>query len=300
MDSEHIDSAGTAMKEAVWLAEASRHDEVKAEASTWLVGIMDSRERYDEADDWGKQADATLRRIGGHDRTRSWLEANIGVVRLHQGRGEEALAHQRRALELKELSGASRSDIARSMLNIAEALRSVGQTAASLDYAERAEQGLRQELGSEHPLVGMVSSNEGETLLELGRTAQARAAFTRALTIEEHSVGKDNILVAYPLTGLAQIHLREHQAASALPLLERALPIQRKSEVDPAGRAETTFALARALAEAGGDRERAERLAREARDIYQGDAKLRGRVGEVDRWLRDLRAGREPTRITAR
>jgi serine/threonine-protein kinase len=289
MDLEHIDSADGAFKEAVWLAEASRHDEVKAVAATELVGTMVRRKRYDEADDWGKQADAILRRIGGHDRTRSWLETNVGVLRLDQGRGEEALAHERRAVELKESSGASRSDIARSMLNMAEALRSLGQTAAALDAAQRAEQGLRQELGSEHPLVGQISFNEGEILLELGRTAEARAAFTRALTIEERSAGRDSVLDAYALTGLGRIHLREHQAALAVPLLERALRIRRSSDTDAAARGETTFALARALSESGGDRERAERLAREARDIYRADVRLRERADEVERWLRDPR-----------
>jgi len=290
-DSSNIETGDAALKEAVWQAEASRHDEIKAEAATYLVGTSAVRNRYQDADDWARQADAMLRRIGGHDRTRSWLETNLGIARHLQGRREEALVHQRRAVELKQRSGASRADVAKSLNNISEALRAMGRAGEALAYIQRAVGDARQELGAEHPLVGLFLSNEGETLTMLGRRDEAHAAFIRALTIEERAFGKDGVNVAYPLAGLADLYLRERQPAAAIPLLERALRIRQARESDFAVVADTAFVLARALWDVGGDRPRAARLATEARDAYAREpATLRPRLDDVERWMASHRA----------
>src|SRR5262249_37429234 len=57
-DAGDNDAAQAALKEAVWQAEAARHDEAKAEAAVLLVMTAARHNRYDEAGDWGRQADA--------------------------------------------------------------------------------------------------------------------------------------------------------------------------------------------------------------------------------------------------
>ena len=120
---EHLagrnDAAGALFKEAVWQAEAARYDDVKALAATQLVFVMGRRARYEEAEDWAAQADATLKRIGGHDQIRAWLETNLGELRRWQGRNEEAIAHQEHAIQLKERAGASRADVIHNLNDMA-------------------------------------------------------------------------------------------------------------------------------------------------------------------------------------
>jgi tetratricopeptide (TPR) repeat protein len=279
------DTAHAAFKEVIWQAEASRYDEVKAEAATYLVLTAGRRDRYDEAEDWENQADATLKRIGGHDRLRAWLEMHMAINLRRQGRNVEALAHDERAVALKERSGASRGDVARNLNNLALTLSDMGRSAEALGYFERAIKDLGQELGVEHPLVATFIANEGETLDHLGRHGEARAAYQRALVIEERAYGAESTNLAYPLTGLGQSYLADHQAAAAIAPLERARRIRQAHEKDTALVAETSFTLARALWESGAARDRALRLAGEARDAYARSPSSAERAIGIDRWL---------------
>jgi tetratricopeptide (TPR) repeat protein len=290
---EEADNPGAMvlLKEAALLAEASRHDEVKANAASLLVLATARRERFDEADDWAAQADATLKRIGGHERMRAWLETDIGTMRLLQRRGDEALLHSRRALALKQQSGASAVDLAFSLNNIALVLDEMGRLQEALGYAQRAVADLRHELGDEHPIVGVDLSNEGEILVQLGRQAEARAAFERALAIEERSYGKDSANLGYPLTGLGESYLRDHQPTAAVAPLQRALAIRQARESDKSLLADTSFALARALWDGGGDRRRALALAEQARNAYGQQAFLHPKLEAVRLWLGAHRAG---------
>ncbi|MES1208245.1 MAG: hypothetical protein ABUS79_20105, partial [Pseudomonadota bacterium] len=79
-------------------------------------------------------------------------------------------------------------------------------------------------------------------------------------------------------------------ATSAIVPLERAFKIREEHENDPARRAETRFALARGLWEAGRDRPRARMLAQQAREGY-AKAVVKPKLAEVESWLRAHGAG---------
>jgi serine/threonine protein kinase len=295
------DAADAAFKEATVQAEASRYDEVKATAETYLVLTNVRKDRYESADDWARQADATLRRIGGHEQTRAWLEMNVSELRRREGRAEESLAHQQRAIELKERAGVSRADIAHNLNGIAITLNDMGRAREAIGYIERAIVDMGAELGAAHPLVGIFISNKGEILARLGRQADARAAFERALAIEEPAYGKASSNLAYPLTGLGESLLAEHRGAAAIAPLERALEIRRVSESDRTLVADSAFLLARALWESAGtlsdggddddeararsDRARAVKLAGEAARVYGDQPATRAALDDVERWL---------------
>ena len=283
------EAAYAAFKEALLKAEAARSDDVKAEALVYLVLAAGRRARFEEADDWASQADATLQRIGGHQQMRAWLEMHIAVNRRLQGRYDEALVHDRRALELKQQSGASRGEIARSLNNQAVILQDMGRTQEAEALFDRAVTDLGQELGAEHPLVATFISNQAESLDRLGRHEEARVAYHRAVSIEERGYGPDSTNLAYPLTGLGLSYLADHQAAMAVAPLERARVIREAHETDPLLVADTDFALARALWEANLDRARARRLAAAAEKAYGQKPTFAARSAEIERWL-DARA----------
>jgi hypothetical protein len=85
----------------------------------------------------------------------------------------------------------------------------------------------------------------------------------RALAIWEGTAGREHPDVAYALQGLGDTHLAAGRPADAIAPLERALTIRAAGSV-PDDLAETRFALARALWDAGRDRPRARTLAGEA------------------------------------
>jgi eukaryotic-like serine/threonine-protein kinase len=279
------DAAYSALKESLLKAEAARYDEVKAEALVYLVLAEGRRGRFEQADDWAAQADAALLRIGGHDHLRGWLEMHVAVNRRLQGRYDDALAHDRRALELKQRSGASRGEIARSLNNQAVLLQDMGRTQEAAALFARAVADLSQEVGAEHPLVATFLSNQAETLDRMGRHEEARAGYRRALAIEERGYGAESTNLAFPLTGLGLSYLADHHPAAAVAPLERAHRIRAVHESDPLLTAETDFALARALWDSGGDRGRAVRLAEAAEKLYGDKPMFAARTAEIDRWL---------------
>jgi tetratricopeptide (TPR) repeat protein len=284
-ESGGIGAASQAFKEAVWQAEASRDDELKAEAATFLVATSGRSERFEEAADWAREADAILARIGGHERVRSWLEQHLALTLLLQGRYAEGLVHDRRALAIKEQSGAGLGEIGRSLNNLAITLTDLGQYEEALRDFDLAIHDLGEQLGDEHPLVATFISNEGETLDRVGRHAAARAAYQKALQIEERGYGPESTNVAYPLTGLGKSFLADHRPSEARAPLERAARIRQASETDAALVAETSFALARALRGANVERARAERLATEAEQAYARIPSAAAKAKEIASWL---------------
>jgi serine/threonine-protein kinase len=286
IDVDFGDNSGaqSALKAAVAQAEASRDDELKAEAEAWLLAALGRSGHFSEADDWATQARATLARIGGHDRTRGLLEINVAVVEEARSHYEEAIAHERLAVQLRERSGESRIEVARDLNNIAVSLNELGRPQEAIDYIQRSIAELRRELGADHPLVGTFVSNEGEILARLGRGREAHEAFTSALTVEERGYGKEGPNLAYPLVGLGEGYLTEGKPALAIAPLERALRICEAHDSDQRLVAQATFALARALWDANQERARAARLAERAREIYARQPAEKAHAAEVERW----------------
>ncbi|HVX96980.1 MAG TPA: serine/threonine-protein kinase [Polyangia bacterium] len=273
-------------EEAFWDADASRHDDVRAEVATYLVfaaGYL--KNDYGEAQRWASSADAVLKRVGGHDRQRSWLLNNWAVVEGLKGRKEESLRFNEQALVLKqETLGSDNPDVGISEGNVAVSLEDLGRNQEALSHVDRSIEILSRGLGAQHPSVATQLMNRGEILNGLGRYREARTSFEGARIIWERELGLDHRNLAYVLTGIGESYLSERDALSALAPLERAWKIREAKETEPARRGETRFALARALWDSERDRHRAATLAEGARSAYAqaGDGT---KVAEVDAWL---------------
>src|SRR6185437_11444507 len=102
-------------------ADASRHDEVRAQAATelvWVVGYQQAR--YADAQQWAKYAQAILKRLGGHELQQAWLLNDLGGIYERQGEEEQALTAQQEALTLKQRAlGADHPDVGMSEGNLA-------------------------------------------------------------------------------------------------------------------------------------------------------------------------------------
>jgi tetratricopeptide (TPR) repeat protein len=280
-------AAEQVLKEAYLTADASRHDEVRAEAATglvWVTGYMDRRPS--EAQQWADEAQAVLRRLGGHELLQAWLLNDLGVVKAQTGDNQSFLRLEQEAIALKQKAlGLNHPDVGISEGNLANALQELGRSQEALGHIDRAVAILESGLGAGHPRVGIQLNNRGETLNSLGRHREARQSFERARIIWERELGSEDPNLGYALSGIGISYLAEGDSSSALVPLERALKIREASEKDPTKLGETRFALARALWESNRDRARARTLAEEARTSFS-EATQRKNLMEVAVWLR--------------
>jgi hypothetical protein len=280
-------AAQTKLVEAFWAADASRHDEVRAAAASELVFVFGYQlGKFDEAERWSGTADAVLQRVGGHELLRAWQLNNIGAVRGLKGEHEAALLAQQQALVLKQQAlGPDHPDVGVSEGNIANELAGLGRNQEALGHVDSSVALIENGYGASHPVLATQLSNRGEILGALGRPREARQSFERARVIWERELGLEDRNLAYALTGIGLTYLAENDPGNALASLERAYKIREAHEVDPSRRAETRFALARALWEAKRDRARARLLAEQAKEGYAKGA-VKAKVAEVDGWLR--------------
>jgi len=280
-------AAERALTDAFWIADAARHDEIRAETAALLVHVVGYlQSRYSEAQAWATTADAVLERLGGHEILRAWLLNDLGNVLQSQGDTQSAVAMQREGLAIKEkVLGGDHPDVGFSQGNLAVALQSLGRNQEALTYVDRAIGLLERGLGSGHPELASQLNNRGEVLNALGRAREARQSFERARAIWERELGPDSRLLAYGLTGIGLTYIAEGNAASALVPLTRAMRIRESQETDHAKKAETAFALARALWESNRDRGRALTLAEQAKESYAKAGAKAAQSGVAD-WLK--------------
>jgi len=279
-------AAERSIVEAFWLADASRHDEVRAESATKLVFVVGYQlGRFSDAERWATAATAVLKRLGGHELLQAWLLNDLGCVYDLQGKKEAAVRALKEGLALKERAlGREHPDIGVSEGNLGLSLKELGRHQEALLHVERGIALTKRGLGASHPDIATDLSNRGEILNALHRYREARESFEQATAIWEREFGVENLNLGYALTGIGVSYLAEGNAPRALVPLERAFAIRTSQEKEPSRRAETTFALARALWEANRDRGRARSLAERAKETYAAIA-AQAKVSEVDRWI---------------
>jgi eukaryotic-like serine/threonine-protein kinase len=283
-------SAARVTEDAIWTAELCRHDELAAEAAANLVFFAGhAQSRFEAGEIWSRHAENALARMGGHELIRGWLLNNRGAMRATQGRLDDAVADQLLAIAAKEKAlGPEDPDVSLSMSNVAIYLDELGDVAAAADYAERAVRIMEATLGLDHPKAAIPLTNFAELLVRLGRHEEARRPAERALAVFERESDPDGLFVTYPLSTLGLAYVALGRFEEALPPLERAARIRDAKESAPATRAETHFALARALAGGGRDPERARALALAARDDSRASPPTPAterHLAEIDRWL---------------
>ncbi|MCY0993591.1 serine/threonine-protein kinase [Nannocystis sp. ILAH1] len=207
---------------------------------------------------------------------------NIAVLEMRAGRFDQAIAALERALDIRVRTlGPDHPEIASTRMNLGSALVFTGDYARASGDFEAAAGVLRRASGQEGRLV--------DALYNLANSYHLQHDYARAVPIYEEALvrgqalfGPDDPEVAYPLHGLGVALVELGRLEEARPLLERALAIRTRKDVQPVDLGELRFALARAVA--GRDRPRALTLASEARADYAGDHADED-VSRVDAWL---------------
>jgi serine/threonine protein kinase/tetratricopeptide (TPR) repeat protein len=278
-------AAITSLEEAIFAAEASRHDEVAVLAASFAAGLLADRERDSRAARrWLRYSDAKLRRLPGHPVLEAYEHCSWGVLYQIEGKDAEALQEQQRGLTLKEQAlGPLHPDTAVSAMNVGLALHELGRDADAEPYAARAVDTFNRVLGPESAQGATAKLDYGEVLTSLRRYRDARRELSGAITIWKKNAANP-FFIAYGRFDLARVALDEKQPAEARALLQGVPEILGKQ--DHAVGAQARFLLGQAMWETPLDRSRAAALAGDARKELAAAGAPASKTAELDVWLR--------------
>ena len=131
-----------------------------------------------------------------------------------------------RALAICEQElGATHSDTASSLNNLAELYRAQGKYAQAEPLLKRALLIREQELGAIHPDTAGSLNNLAALYQAQGRYAEAEPLYQRALAIYEQALGATHPDTAQSLNNLAALYKTQGRYTEAEPLYQRALSI---------------------------------------------------------------------------
>jgi eukaryotic-like serine/threonine-protein kinase len=190
---------------------------------------------------------------------------NVGNALATERKLAEAVPYYERARDiLREKLGADHPNVAKLTFNMAElAKHTKDMRRAEVEYRAAAA-AFEQAFGHEHPDVGRALNNLASVQYDVGNYGDALRNYSESLRVCEATLGVDHVHLGYPLTGIGLVQLADGRPHEAIAPLERSLALRDKDDIDPMDRADTQFALARALWDGGGDRARARELAIDA------------------------------------
>lgn len=211
-------------------AQASRHAAALADAAVLRVSLA-----YDQADmeagrAWLAKAEAANEATGGDSRRAVQLRGAACMFELLAGSYDAALDECERAQGL--IDRGARVDAA-TRLRIGCNFAIAEQGAGLLERADRrfaaVEQGIRTELGSNHPWLSRLSLNWGHVAFDLGDPQQALARYRHALELlvingldQSVSAGTVVVNIADALLELGRLDEAELEYRRAIELVEAA------------------------------------------------------------------------------
>ncbi len=315
------------LTEAVVTADRGRTDGPRARSALWLTRILTDQGRLDEAELWLKLGSAATERAGSANRLASFMHERQAELHRVQGRYAESLESWERAAQAYEVEhGSDAIERAPSLSGAANILNLLGRNQEAIPLLEQSLQLIERERGTDHvaliaPLfvltMQQIDAKEFDRananadravaiarlrfgtehtrtadILDLKATVmQAKGDFAAAVEVYRESLAlrrkllpADHEDLSYSYDGIGQSLLGLGSLDAAREALERALALRGP---DPFDRAETRFALARALWPQRGGRARARELARQAIADYEA-AENGDKAKVVHAWLESV------------
>ena len=275
------------LEDAVMAAEASRHDEIAIDASACLaLAFSDRTHNAQMGRHWIRHGEAILARFPDHPALEARIAASRGAVLAAEGRYEDAVKDERRAMAIQEsLFGPDSLEVAMSANNAANYLHELGRNEEAAAIMGRSVAIFVKVFGEESGRVAVTGLNESEILTSLGQFEAARTRIAKARTaLEREDAG--SFAIGYALLDKGKLELAEGNARVAVATLEESLSLM--GTQDPRWTAEARFALARAIWQsAPTKRKRAIELSRSARDTIADKPDAAGLARAIAAWERE-------------
>ncbi|HLU67677.1 MAG TPA: serine/threonine-protein kinase [Kofleriaceae bacterium] len=213
--------------DAVWAAEAGRHDEIAARAWSYLLlDVGFALGRPGDARPWFRGADAAQERAG-RPLVAAELERAKGLVLQREGLYQEARERYLRARALRaEVLGEDDPLVSDLDNDLGVVHKHMGEYDEALAAYGRALASRRVAYGAEHPVVADVLNNMGNVLLLQKRVAEAEESFRASYQIRQRAYEPDHVYIAGSLNNLGNVlkELGRHQ--EALDHYQRSLAIK--------------------------------------------------------------------------
>ncbi len=267
---------------------------VVAETYARLGTLAREARNLEDATRFHRQAMDIHRRVHGHDSPAFAQSLTyLGELQALDGRFGAAEQSFEQALGILEQSfGPEHAQLAVAYATMASAWTEAGRDEQALEPYGRALRIFEQAFGAGHPQVGVLRFNLATVNLRLRNLEEAARDFERAADIWRRALGENHPLVANALTGWGDAWVRLGRFREALPMLREADRFDAEADAeqarDPKDRADTAFALARALDLAGTEPDRIEELAERAQKLYGTVPEAsRRELEEIGRWLEE-------------
>ncbi|MCY1080157.1 serine/threonine-protein kinase [Archangium lansingense] len=217
------------LRQAVWAAEAGRHDEVIASASARLVRSGMLQTEFEQGREWAEHTRAVLERMGGDDRIEAFVTNALGAILLREDKPAESEAHFRQVVALRQkVYSPEHPEVAAGLNNLGAVLVKSGRLDEARKELERARDIYQKALGPNHPETGNVLHNLGQLALKTADDASARTFYEGALAVRELGLGREHPDVAMTMDSLGSTHCNLREYAPCLSMYERALAIRKK------------------------------------------------------------------------
>jgi tetratricopeptide (TPR) repeat protein len=205
---------------------------VVQQAASQLAFVVGHRQaRPEEGLRWANAAVAEAGRLGLGGVLEADALESLAVVLHMQGRYDEAVAEQRRALELLQEaadSGTDRVDeleIASFIDALGNMVSEQGKSGEAIELHRRALAIRERELGPSHLDVAASLNNLGSAMMGQGREAEAIPHLRRTLEIRERVLGPDDRALVSVLVNLGAALEEGERPQDAEPVLLRALAL---------------------------------------------------------------------------
>ncbi|AKJ02101.1 serine/threonine protein kinase [Archangium gephyra] len=218
------------LRQAVWAAEAGRHDEVIASASARLVRSGMLQAEFEQGREWAEHTRAVLERMGGDDRIEAFVTNALGAILLREDRMEESLEHFRRVVALRQkVYPAEHPEVAAGFNNLGAALTKLRRYEEARQQLVQAQAIYEKALGPTHPETGNALHNLGRLSQHLADDAAALRYLRASLTARETGLGPEHPEVAATVGSMGDSYCDLRQYAECLASSERSMAIRTKA-----------------------------------------------------------------------
>ncbi len=240
------------LEEANFKSASVKHDVVAAAAAEALVAAVGGGLRHHaDALQWGRHADAALKRIGLSGRAEARLRHDVGIVLASAGEYARARESLEQSLSLLATEPASAWWIAAGRRGLGDVSLAEGRTTDAQAEYERAALTLVAALGEAHPDHALALAGFARVHAAERRTGAARQSLDQAMAVVEAALGPKAQRLLPLCRQRAALELDAGDVRAAIDELQRAHGIALDTWGDHPKVAQSLFELGDALERGG-------------------------------------------------